>query len=501
MKQNVRTELSPSMLRHRLLALVFPTLFLTLIVRLLHDFIDLLPAPGLFFLLVLLVSGIASLMLQAISSKVRLAPSTNIRVLVWLLVLTWLAHALISPNSGIERFIPSLLLIITLVALSIQWTWTNSMASCFYEREKLLREVAHKKGHALYTVMRDEGYLVTSVEASLKNLSVSCGWATAGVTFLVFFGLFFNADTSMAAYILLVIFFVLALYIQVMKRFYVKELSQATLGLNNSFALTQARLEKAILLLVSGSFFASIISRSTALLPPTPFIWLYNAILCFMRSFSRSPKNHKRDIVIPDISLSTNPSFEQPGPTITGNSFTSPIWTYLKYILVVIAGFALLWFLFGFIFKEDFRTFFTNKNLQKMKDRFWAGLKGLFTFRFSRNKRKDFLLSSDTRKNAESSFSAQGGQHISGRKKREIGNMTKQFLKVLRWGETAGLKKEQHHGPAEYTENLSKLVPEKKAELARAAELFEKALYSGILLTRNETRLYHDSVRIIIAKD
>ncbi|HKL85393.1 MAG TPA: hypothetical protein VJ861_03570, partial [Treponemataceae bacterium] len=303
MKQVSMPNMTNNMLFHRLLALVFPTLFLTLFTSILHDYIDLFPAPGIFFFSFLMACGITALIMEKVSSSVRLPPSARLRAFLWLLLLAWLAHAILSPANGVNRFVPSITLIITLVAITIQWQWTTSIASCFEHRERLLGEVLANTGHALYTHMRDEGYLVNSVKSSMKSLSNSCIWAAGGLSLLIFSGVFFTAHVSLFSYILLVVFLVLTLVILIMTKFYTDELAQAALGLEEAFPLTQGRLWKAFPIVGSGALVALLVSRNKTVLPPDPFIWLYNALLRFARSFSRTHRFKKPDLTFPDLGL------------------------------------------------------------------------------------------------------------------------------------------------------------------------------------------------------
>ena len=81
----------------------------------------------------------------------------------------------------------------------------------------------------------------------------------------------------------------------------------------------------------------------------------------------------------------------------------------------------------------------------------------------------------------------------------EIDRLTKQFMRLIDWGESQGIKFKETFAPAEYTNLISEKVDatEKKAAASNAGKLFEKALYDKCTLTEDEEALFLKSLTII----
>ena len=74
----------------------------------------------------------------------------------------------------------------------------------------------------------------------------------------------------------------------------------------------------------------------------------------------------------------------------------------------------------------------------------------------------------------------------------EIDRLTKQFMRLIDWGEAQKIHYRPNLAPAEYTA----LIGSQKAEIA--GQLFEKALYDKNVLTAEEEKSFIEAIEAII---
>ena len=78
--------------------------------------------------------------------------------------------------------------------------------------------------------------------------------------------------------------------------------------------------------------------------------------------------------------------------------------------------------------------------------------------------------------------------------------LTKQFMKLIDWGEANKIKYRPNLAPAEYTDLIVQNVvtDEKKAAANNSGHLFEKALYDKNVLSSEEEKLFVESIKKVL---
>ena len=207
---------------------------------------------------------------------------------------------------------------------------------------------------------------------------------------------------------------------------------------------------------------------------------------------------------MPDFAepLIDNELFDEYNKNYKPNWIIEFIFELIKYVAIIALIIAALIFFIKPFFSKHFRVFWTEGHLIKFLRDLWLELKDFFKYVFSKDNAKSSTYSTvQSKKFQDSMMEFLKKAKRSKEKIAEIDRLTKQFMRIIDWGEKHSIKYSPNLAPAEYT----KLITEKNnenEEIIKASmlcgELFEKALYDKNVLSGEEEKMFMDAVEAIV---
>ena len=212
---------------------------------------------------------------------------------------------------------------------------------------------------------------------------------------------------------------------------------------------------------------------------------------------------------IPEIDFLNYPELQPVTEDYMGNG-GKPIWILevlmqvIKYVAILGIIVGLLYFFIRPFFSRNFRLFWTEGHLFKFFMELWEEILEFIRYVFSKSdKTKEAYSTVQSKKFQETMMDFLKKVKRSKAKVEEIDRLTKQFMRIIDWGQIHGIKYLVNLAPAEYTA----LIEEKyKDNIAnglvesshKAGQLFEKALYDKEVLTSEEENTFTSAVKLII---
>ena len=177
------------------------------------------------------------------------------------------------------------------------------------------------------------------------------------------------------------------------------------------------------------------------------------------------------------------------------------IFEFIKYAAIAGLAFALIYFFIRPFFTNHWREFWSEGRLLKFLHNIWDDLLVFFKMVFSKDKSQAEAYSSvESRKFRDSMMDFLNKAKRSKEKNAEIDRLTKQFMRLIDWGESHKIHYRANLAPAEYTELIANfLQTEENKNLAnKAGLLFEKALYDKELLSKDEEKDFLESINKVM---
>ncbi len=496
MKPSDSAGMAARMLAHRLLAFLLPLLAITSVIFLIHDFFRFIPLPGAFFWVTLVTGGVLALALTAVFRGERARWSVHAKAMAFAFLAIYAVNAAMHPFTIASSLRPSPGLLFLFFCLGAQWTWSACVESLFRDHEIFLSSNRSKDNLSLMRSIRDEGFFVTESLALLGRISMSFLISGGIIVFLLLMGLRYGAHVSTPTAYFITLFFSLFLVLQAVFRIYGNEVRYAVLGLGETFSLTGRRVRAAILLLLACAIGAACVSSGKALLPPTVFVW-------FLSLFKRKPPEY-------DSSYTGEPHPSSGGNIgemvrkLSGQRYDGWVdltWLYttLKVAFLTALAAGTLYFLFGFLFQSGWRGFWSERTLMRYVRSFLSTIRGLLSSLFSAMRfRAGKMIRIESRPTFARATLMRARLAQTRMKKREIGKLTSQFMRLVRFGEDHGIPCDQAHTPGEYARALARRFPAVARDLSIASFLFEKSLYSDALLAKEEESSFAASVERVL---
>jgi hypothetical protein len=157
--------------------------------------------------------------------------------------------------------------------------------------------------------------------------------------------------------------------------------------------------------------------------------------------------------------------------------------------LIVAAAAAFLAFMLSPIFAKRLGPFLLALRPLKALAALLAFLKRSLSLLFS-GRAATPAMSLAQKKRVEQSFEAIIKKKKDPQKAKEIGRMAKAFVALIERGAELGLPYLPSSLPLEWARRLSEKWPTEDSQLSLAAEIFEEALYSDKLVSRDRVELY-----------
>ena len=489
---------------NRLFALAFPSLFLASVISIFHDRISVLPPAGALFWTVMFCTGIVSSSLSVIFQGERLGGKAKFQALAFTFISAYAIFILLNTGEFPARANPGPEKILMLVCLVVQWVWSGVIAQFFESREIILQSLEGKSDRELRETLKDDGFLLSNVMDDLNRVKSSTITAAVILFLLIAILCAFGLHLTFISLGFIILFYFLVFISCASFVIYQDEQIYAGLGLGSTFSLTTKRFQYALKFLLACAAISLVLSADKAILPPTPFLFLFGLLQRFMAWLSpdgpRTDQLMLKNDMIPMKSLK-----DVLGDEPTGDWNLTWLYLFFKYTILIAIFAGTLWFLFGSFFKRDFRNFLREGKLWKYLKLFLASVRNLargaiaWIGSLGSGGVRVKITPTHSRASYEKSIRERLHPGKSREKKIEIGKLTEQFMRIVDWGDARGIAYNPAWAPFEYATVLSREFQAAAGDLARASTLFEKALYSTSLLDKMERDLFARSVGAVLA--
>lgn len=296
-----------------------------------------------------------------------------------------------------------------------------------------------------------------------------------------------KVPVSNLSYIFVLIYiFSLFIHAQILNQ-YKKEVYYSFLGLEAIFAFRNLTLFLALCLCVVSLILALILSTNYALLKPSYFSWLFK--------FFKFETNYGQiDYTIPEMKQPELPSIEEFAQIYNQQPVEeNKIGLIIDLVIIGMIVVLFLAFLLKPLFTTSLKGFFSGQNISqvftRIKFSFIAMIKNFFNFmKF----KKDYSSTgSEFFKESMGDFIKKSKK--TKEKKAELDRLTKVFMDLIEWGESHDIRYTTNLAPAEYAALF------KNQNATDAGNIFEKALYSSALITKDEEQDFKNKVHLIIS--
>ena len=180
------------------------------------------------------------------------------------------------------------------------------------------------------------------------------------------------------------------------------------------------------------------------------------------------------------------------------------IFKILKIIALTFAIAGFLFFLIRPFFTDDWKNYWKERKFTKFMHRIFDGLRDLFNFIFKGNKSSSEYAKVDSKtfKSKIEEFLKKSKR--SKVKRDEVDRLTKRFMLLIEWASAREIRYTNNLAPMEFCNMIKTYFStfEDKSLIKNTddtAFLFEKALYDKDLLSKDEEKLYNDSIDLILS--
>ncbi len=429
----------------------------------------------------------------------RAGPLVRVRELIILLGFCYLLLGVVRAGSSGERFRPDLVYVTRLVMLAAGWLLSFNIHAHLRALESFYAVREQRTGSALHHAVREAAHVVGNAQTGLlavRRLS-NVFLVSIGLVILVLWLAGYPPGAGeLFGYCLYCVCYVI---VRSVVSISIDEIELAGDGLTLSLNLVRKRVRIAAISGGVALLFALFYAGDRSILP--------HGLLAKFFSWLGSLFSQTATPALPGRSLSP---VAPPMPDIReffgGMPAAKPLpWLVILWQVVRIAALAagaavVLIFIFGPLFSHDFRIFLRRINpLSALLNRLLlvlrAGGRGLRAL--VRAARRLFIgaLPAEIVKFVGLTGPPSRPVFRPTRKKRlEIDRIRREFLRIVQWGETAGIHYADSLTANEYAAIVAGIRTGSEEDLTCFANLFDEGIYSPHELGAQKLRLLHESV-------
>ena len=317
-----------------------------------------------------------------------------------------------------------------------------------------------------------------------------------GLSVVMFIILVFG-KLSQGYFNLLITFLVIVFYLSIMLCYYTlglfkNDVFYAFLGFKDYIADKKKILRSVFLIILLASVFAALLSSNKALIKINYFLSEYDEQL------NDNMPVHEDDFgYIPLPELNMGDDF---GPEVRPNLILEIIFEFIKYAAIVAIAGAVLYFFIKPFFTRHWRVFWSEGKLIRFLRDVWSDIKSFFRFIFSKDDSSQAYSTYQAKSFQDSLLDFLKKAKRSKEKTAEIDRLTKQFMRLIDWGEAHKIHYRVNLAPAEYTKLIEQYfqTEDNKEAASNTGQLFEKALYDKEVLTAEEEKLFIESIKKVL---
>lgn len=470
---------------HRLLVFICSTSFIFLFLSFLQAIISTEKNPqtnpiNLYVYIVIFVSGILFILIQHLFGNEKSTVGNHVRFMIIYLI------AILVPTYFTKFRMSSFFIFVSLI---LEYFISNRLHQMFLLHQIFVNHCKEKTGQDLIEHLFHDNLFIKDLSMSIKKIQTTL--FVLGFFSAVFILILKILKISLTLNILIsfFIFFLSVFFIYLIIGFFNKETNYATLGLTETLRNKGKLLRTCCFIILISLFLALIFSSNKSLIDVTKFPKFADKL---------EQRNYRKNFNMLDPSagmamdlgkslanLDTKPWISEDVINLILNIF--------KFGLIGIAAIFLIFKFFQPFFSLGWKRFWQESHLYKFFKTVFGEISDFFRFIFLHEKKSERYSTVSSRNFLNSMQEVIKKSSRSKKKKLELDRLTRQFVKLINFGESLGYKYKKSFGPLEYTLffNLN------SAE--QAGILFEKALYSKDTLTEVEENQFVNFIKETVA--
>lgn len=408
-------------------------------------------------------------------------------------------HARMLPLFLTLSLILSFVLKNTFIALYVffttlfQYLLTSTLFTSFILHDNFEKVVENKKGLELQSTLAKDKYVAQEFVQNISNIKTILIIVSIILSALSMISNAAFSNKNIIPFICTFIYILSAFGISQLLSIYEREIYYAFLGFEKIFDMRTVIFFFSMIFVFICLLIGLLLSSNNQLLKKEYFDWFFNL---FKRE---KPLVHVENQPLPPVSDNFADSVS-PGKLLSTaekpNLVLQLIIKIIQYSLLAGIIIGVLVFLFKPIFDKSLGIELKKHNFKQILSEFFQKMLNMFRDFFG--KKREFVPYATV---GTQSFKFQmsdmlGKTKKSKEKKAELDRLTKEFVKIISWGEQQQVLFKKNHAPAEYTEILYSFS--KINDLHKIGFLFEKALYSKDLLSKDEEKEYKECIQKVL---
>lgn len=381
---------------------------------------------------------------------------------------------------------------ILIPALLVEYFIGVGINDMFIYHDRFLYECEGFEGKELETYLFHNNLLAIDLTEKTKGQQA----VLFGLSVVMFIILVFG-KLSQGYFTPLITFLVIVFYVSIMLCYYTlglfkNDVFYAFLGFKDYIADKKKILRSVFLIILLASVFAALLSSNKALIKINYFLSEYDEQLNDNQPIQRDDFEY---IPIPEINMG-----DDFGPEVRPNLILEIIFEFIKYAAIVAIAGAVLYFFIKPFFTKHWRVFWSEGKLIRFLRDVWSDIKSFFRFIFSKDDSSQAYSTVQAKSFHDSMQDFLKKAKRSKEKTAEIDRLTKQFMRLIDWGEAHKIHYRVNLAPAEYTKLIEQYfqTEDNKEAASNAGQLFEKALYDKEVLSPEEEKLFVESIKKVL---
>ena len=381
---------------------------------------------------------------------------------------------------------------ILIPALLVEYFIGVGINDMFIYHDRFIYECEGFEGKELETYLFHNNLVAIDLTEKTKGQQV----VLFGLSVVMFIILVFG-KLSQGYFNLLITLLVIVFYVSIMLCYYTlglfkNDVFYAFLGFKDYIADKKKILRSVFLIILLASVFAALLSSNKALIKINYFLSEYDEQLNDNQPIQRDDFEY---IPLPEINMG-----DDFGPEVRPNLILEIIFEFIKYAAIVAIAGAVLYFFIKPFFTRHWRVFWSEGKLIRFLRDVWSDIKNFFRFIFSKDDSSQAYSTVQAKSFMDSMQDFLKKAKRSKEKTAEIDRLTKQFMRLIDWGEAHKIHYRVNLAPAEYTKLIEQYfqTEDNKEAATNAGQLFEKALYDKEVLTAEEEKLFIESIKKVL---
>ena len=436
-----------------------------------------------FVYLMLAVSGVIFTLVLQIFALEKVKSAMHVVFIVFYIIAVLVLAALFGEGYAPYVLIPS---------LSVQYFIGVGINDMFIYHDKFLYDCESHEGKELETYLFHNNLSAIDLTEKTKGQQAVLFGLSVVMFVVLVFGKLSEGTFNIFIDLLVIIFYLSIMLCYFTLGLFKNDVFYAFLGFKDYVADKKRLLRSVFLIFLIAAGLAVFISSNKPLITINWFMSEYSEELNDAKSVQKQDFNF---MTLPEMNLE-----QDFGSDARPNIIIELIFEFIKYAAIFALGAGLLYFFLKPFFTKHFRIFWTEGKLITFFRDVWEDIKNFFKIIFSKDNSPQAYATVQSKSFQDSMMDFLKKAKRSKEKTAEIDRLTKQFMKLIDWGEANKIHYKANLAPAEYTDLIAQNVQtdDNKAAARNAGQLFEKALYDKEVLSGEEEKLFEESIKQVL---